>query len=229
MCLKRHSQRPRRVVQPTSRKGPRALGWRWDDSSAPEQEPPGALAATLQEGIGLFNAGQYYRCHDVMEDLWNRSREPERTIVQGILQCSVGMYHLLNQNHNGAMMELGEGLNKLRRFGTQGSPLSDFEQGVSEVLEFLYNTQREHAACSGDFCVQLDGSDESYRLLGDFGAGEALYAIHIDGNSDVYLQFCPSKSQPVSTPPSGLLEAPPVRVRVPVLRLPGSHYDDWCR
>lgn len=53
------------------------------------------------------------------------------------------------------MMELGEGLNKLRRYTTsqQGARNSQtqwvaaFVQDASTLLEFLYNTQLEHAAC----------------------------------------------------------------------------------
>lgn len=45
------------------------------------------------------------------------------------------------------MVELGEGLTKLRRVGFVSGPLHDFEQEASAVLEFIYNTQLEHAAC----------------------------------------------------------------------------------
>lgn len=45
------------------------------------------------------------------------------------------------------MVELGEGLTKLRRVEFGHGPLHDFEQEASAVLEFVYNTQLEHAAC----------------------------------------------------------------------------------
>lgn len=51
------------------------------------------------------------------------------------------------QNHRGAMVELGEGLTKLRRADFQEGPLHDFEREASAVLEFIYNAQLEHAAC----------------------------------------------------------------------------------
>jgi hypothetical protein len=67
--------------------------WRWsdDDVAAPGSE------ATFAEGVELFNAGEYYACHDVLEGLWNDSPEPRRSILHGILQCAVGLYHLLHQ------------------------------------------------------------------------------------------------------------------------------------
>lgn len=44
-------------------------------------------------------------------------------------------------------MELGEGLCKLRKMNFEGGPFHKFEQEVSAVLEFIYQTQLELAAC----------------------------------------------------------------------------------
>ena len=51
------------------------------------------------------------------------------------------------QNHRGAMMELGEGLCKLRKMNFESGPFYDFEQEISAALNFIYNTQIELAAC----------------------------------------------------------------------------------
>eukprot|EP00249_Psilotum_nudum_P017577 c26396_g1_i1 orf=112-612(+) len=70
--------------------------WRWDDDDDEEV----ALAdrdADFGVGVEFFNRGDYYQCHDVLERLWNKAQEPQRTLLHGILQCSVGLYHLLNQ------------------------------------------------------------------------------------------------------------------------------------
>lgn len=45
------------------------------------------------------------------------------------------------------MMELGEGLCKLRKMGFESGPFLRFEQEISEALEFVYQTQKELAAC----------------------------------------------------------------------------------
>ena len=52
-------------------------------------------------------------------------------------------------------MELGEGLTKLRRAGFENGPLHDFEREASAVLEFVYNTQLEHAACEEILLLHL--------------------------------------------------------------------------
>ena len=45
------------------------------------------------------------------------------------------------------MMELGEGLCKLRKMGFEDGPFLRFEEEISLALEFLYRTQKELAAC----------------------------------------------------------------------------------
>jgi predicted metal-dependent hydrolase len=74
------------------------------------------MPAEFWQGIEQFNAGQFYACHDILEALWIDSIEPDKTFYQGILQIAVGLYHLGNRNWRGAMILLGEGSNRLRRY-----------------------------------------------------------------------------------------------------------------
>ncbi|XAR69543.1 hypothetical protein NMG60_11001174 [Bertholletia excelsa] len=101
---------------------------------------------SFNEAVRLFNHRDYYKCHDILEALWNKAQEPTRTLIHGILQCAVGFHHLFNQNHRGAMMELGEGLCKLRKMNFDSGPFLQFEQEISSVLDFIYQTQLELAA-----------------------------------------------------------------------------------
>jgi hypothetical protein len=117
-----------------------------DEDEDDEQEPAGFDAA-----VALFNGGDYYACHDVVEELWYSAEDPARTLLHAVLQCAVGLHHLFNQNHRGAMMELGEGLCKLRRLRLEDDdqgPFSRFRDEVAAVLSFLYRTQKELAACT---------------------------------------------------------------------------------
>lgn len=70
----------------------------------------------LKEGLDLFNQGEYYRCHDVLEAIWMEANTLEKPFYQGILQIAVGLYHLGNHNWQGASILLGEGVNRLRPF-----------------------------------------------------------------------------------------------------------------
>lgn len=68
------------------------------------------------QGVEQFNSGQFYACHDTLEALWIEASEPEKSFYQGILQIAVALYHLGNRNLRGAVILLGEGSNRLRRY-----------------------------------------------------------------------------------------------------------------
>lgn len=54
------------------------------------------------------------------------------------------------------MIELGEGLCKLRKLNFEGGPFLQFEQEISAVLEFIYQTQLEFAACEFKVFLTLE-------------------------------------------------------------------------
>ena len=69
----------------------------------------------LRVGVHLFNAGEFFECHEVLEDLWRDERGPIRELYQGILQVGVGFYHLGRGNYRGALNLLGYGIARLER------------------------------------------------------------------------------------------------------------------
>ncbi|KAK8649198.1 hypothetical protein V6N13_129932 [Hibiscus sabdariffa] len=176
-----HSKRPRKLDS-------FGISYRYSGSSEEDDEN-----CSFDEAVSLFNQREYYKCHDQLEALWNKAEEPTRTLFHGILQCAVGFHHLFNQNHKGAMMELGEGLCKLRKMNFDSGPFYDFEQDIAAVLNFIYNTQIELAACGDDICVTMDQSERSYLLLGGYAAGQHLYHLQKDSDEVVYLVFCPQR------------------------------------
>ena len=78
----------------------------------------------LQQAIELFNAGDWYACHDGFEELWHETLGPMRTVLQGILQIAVGQLHLERHNRHGAMVLTGEGLGRLHRCDDQALGLN---------------------------------------------------------------------------------------------------------
>ena len=68
------------------------------------------------QGIGEFNQGEYYTCHDTLEALWIDSIDPDKKFYQGVLQIAVACYHLQNHNWKGAAILLGEGMGRLRYY-----------------------------------------------------------------------------------------------------------------
>lgn len=82
------------------------------DPARCQEEPP----SLLLEGIHLFNRGEYFECHEVIEHAWNDEKAPVRLMFQGVLQIGVACYHIQNKNWRGAMKLLERGLPKTRRF-----------------------------------------------------------------------------------------------------------------
>lgn len=75
-----------------------------------------AVPQEFWQSVEQFNQRQFYACHDTLEALWMEATEPQKTFYQGILQIAVGLYHLGNSNWRGAVILLGEGINRLRRY-----------------------------------------------------------------------------------------------------------------
>uniref|UniRef100_A0A2P2NJP4 DUF309 domain-containing protein n=1 Tax=Rhizophora mucronata TaxID=61149 RepID=A0A2P2NJP4_RHIMU len=169
---------------------------------------------SFNEAVALFNNREYYKCHDVLEALWIKADEPTRTLVHGILQCAVGFYHLFNQNHKGAMMELGEGLCKLRKMKFESGPFHEFEQEISDTLNFIYQTQIELAACGDDLCLAMDGSERSYQLLGSYATGQHVYNLQKDDTNVTHITLLPQSST---------LSGEPPRVKLPILNATEEH------
>jgi hypothetical protein len=100
------------------------------------------------QGVEQFNAGQYYACHDTLEALWIEAAEPEKTFYQGILQIAVALYHLSNHNLRGAMILLGEGSNRLRRYPSEygGIDVDEVLSQSAALLTALQQTPEKIAA-----------------------------------------------------------------------------------
>ncbi|GLT28066.1 hypothetical protein SLA2020_030230 [Shorea laevis] len=169
----------------------------------------------FNEAVSLFNKREYYKCHDVLEALWNKADDPARTLIHGILQCAVGLHHLFNQNHRGAMLELGEGLCKLRKMNFHRGPFHQFEHDIAATLHFIYQTQIELAACANDLCQTMDQSENSYLLLGSYAAGQHLYHLQNDPTNQImYIVFNPQGSYGFGDPPM---------VELPILKATEEH------
>ncbi|MEP7003756.1 MAG: DUF309 domain-containing protein [Chloroflexota bacterium] len=76
------------------------------------ESPP----AELIHGIELFNAGEFFEQHEILETLWRDTRAPIRGLYHGILQIGVGFHHWRNGNHHGASVLIEEGITRLRPF-----------------------------------------------------------------------------------------------------------------
>ncbi|WP_414546519.1 DUF309 domain-containing protein [Nostoc sp. CCY0012] len=103
------------------------------------------MSQEFWQGVEQFNSGQFYACHDTLEALWIEASEPEKTFYQGILQVAVALYHLGNRNWRGAVILLGEGSNRLRRYPSiyGGIDVDELLSQSAALLTALQNTEAD--------------------------------------------------------------------------------------
>jgi predicted metal-dependent hydrolase len=72
--------------------------------------------AGFQHGIALFNRGEFYEAHEVLEDVWRAAPAPEKLFLQGIIQIAVALYHYSQGNQAGAKSLLTRGERNLASY-----------------------------------------------------------------------------------------------------------------
>jgi len=70
----------------------------------------------IDEGIKLFNESDFFAAHDFFEDIWMEAESEDKLFFQGLVQISVGCYHLICGNFSGAKSQLLKGEEKLVRY-----------------------------------------------------------------------------------------------------------------
>jgi predicted metal-dependent hydrolase len=67
-------------------------------------------------GIELYRAGEFFTCHEVLEELWTPMRGPHRLFLQSLIHFAVAFYHQQRRNPLGAERQLRKALRKLERY-----------------------------------------------------------------------------------------------------------------
>ena len=112
--------------------------------SPPTRYPNGwddVLTAKARAGLHLFNEGDYFEQHELLEEAWMAEERPIREMYQGILQIGVAFLQIERNNWTGALKMFRRGLPKLRGLpatcqGVQvGALLQRAEQIHWEVMQ----------------------------------------------------------------------------------------------
>lgn len=96
-------------------------------------DPPDEVA---REGMRLFDAGEYYECHELLEEAWRAEQRPCRNLYQGILQLGIALYHI-RRGHFAAALKM------LRRAEHHLRPLPDVCRGI-DVARLREMTRQIH-------------------------------------------------------------------------------------
>ncbi len=70
----------------------------------------------ILEGIRQFNRGDYYDCHETLEEIWMHEHGEIRDFYKGILQIGVAIYHAKRSNLKGAIRLVSSGMDLLSPF-----------------------------------------------------------------------------------------------------------------
>jgi uncharacterized protein len=81
------------------------------------QQCEGAPSGELLQAIAEFNRGEWFECHETLEELWVGARGELRDFYQGMLQLAVAQHHWRQGNFKGALILLKGGGELLNRVG----------------------------------------------------------------------------------------------------------------
>lgn len=95
----------------------------------------------FKRGIEEFNNGYFFECHDTLEEIWMETIGNDRLFLQGLIQVSVGFYHLFNKNFKGAVSQFTKGLTKLDQYRPEHKGI-ELEMFMNEVRMWLQRAEQ---------------------------------------------------------------------------------------
>jgi uncharacterized protein len=70
----------------------------------------------LEQGLRLFNDGEFFRSHEVLEEAWKLEHGSLRLFLQALIHFAVGFHHHQRGNNVGAVRQLRKGITKLSAY-----------------------------------------------------------------------------------------------------------------
>jgi len=129
------------------------------DPKAPQLTDEERAAFLL--GVREFNEGFYFECHDTLEDLWSGLRGDARDFFQGLIQVSVGHYHLGNGNRAGAASMFERALKRFEKYPARyfGFDLAEQRAEIAARLRALARAD-DDAGARPEWRFEIGASEE---------------------------------------------------------------------
>jgi uncharacterized protein len=70
----------------------------------------------FRKGLEAFNSGRFYDAHELWEEVWLETLNPEKMFLQGLIQVAAAFHHYSRANRQGTQNLLHAGLAKIERF-----------------------------------------------------------------------------------------------------------------
>ncbi len=95
------------------------------------------------KGVNAFNEKRFYDAHEYWEDIWSNYRLSDSKFIQGLIQISVGFFHLTNKNLNGARGLFKKSTNKFdtERIEIRGIEVEPLRQMAKDALDNVLNIE----------------------------------------------------------------------------------------
>jgi uncharacterized protein len=113
------------------------MGTSGDHDTRDKRIAAGSTSETFQRGLALFNRGQFFACHEVWEELWLRSVDPDKGFYQGLIQAAVAILHAERGNLRGAVSTWRKARAKLDPLpgSHMGIALGEFREALAKFFE----------------------------------------------------------------------------------------------
>ena len=104
----------------------------------------------FRRGIEHFNQGEFFICHEVLEEIWLTETPAEKPFYQGLIQTAAAFHHLQRGNRSGAASLLVAGLEKLENCPavSHGLALEDLRAGLRTCLGVLTSSGEQGPSVS---------------------------------------------------------------------------------
>jgi hypothetical protein len=90
---------------------------------------PGNLRIACEQ----MNSGQYFECHETLEEIWQEEHGPVRDLYKGLIQVAAAFVHVRRNNHFGANRLLTTALGYLEPYQQSGAMGFDVERICREA------------------------------------------------------------------------------------------------
>lgn len=99
----------------------------------------------FQRGVILFNSGEFFKAHEVWEEIWLGAPPDEKLFLQGLIQLAAAFHHYSRGNRAGMQSLVPAALEKLDQFpaAISGINLAALRAASREWLI----APRNHPAC----------------------------------------------------------------------------------
>lgn len=93
----------------------------------------------FRQAIELFDAEEFFACHDVLEELWSETYSEERDFLQGLIHAAVALFHFGEGNLSGARKMFDSHRKYLGPYGATyaGVDLLEFERRMTACFQEL--------------------------------------------------------------------------------------------